>query len=110
MLTVCLHIETIRGGSIRLYLLPSWKCLLSLHISNVYVNMLVDSIKQEHIDLFSGSEIQFSRSSLFSLFPSLMHFLLRFVLWAMRFIDIRVDKVLLQILDESVWAYSLFHM
>ena len=72
--------------------------------------MLVDSIKQEHIDLFSGSEIQFSRSSLFSLFPSLMHFLLRFVLWAMRFIDIRVDKVLLQILDESVWAYSLFHM
>ena len=102
MLTMCLHIDSIRVGSIRLYLLPSWKCLLSLHISNVYVNMQVDSIKQEQIDLLSGSEIQFSRSSRFSLFPSLMHFLIRFVLWALRFIDIRVDNVLLQILDGSV--------
>ena len=102
MLTMCLHIDAFRVGSIRLYLLPSWKCLLSLHISNVFVNMQMDTRNQEQIDSLSGSEIQNSRSSRFTPDRSLNPFLIRFVLWAFRFIDVRVDNVFLQLVDESV--------
>lgn len=102
ILTMCLHINAFRIGSIRIYVLPSWKCLFSVHISNVCVSMHVNSMQQDQVDFPPELAIQSSRSSILQLFPFLKRFLMRLILWIVRFIDIRVDNVVLQIQDESV--------